>query len=152
MTFPVPDTASTSNGLDSLRTPEYDLSRAVKLPAPGDVEVRGGMGAQKGLVSEDRNFVLYNGHYGVEHSDFPCYDVRTGKMVFTYPNNYVGVPWRALAPPGRSGLIRAAYDIVGTVKCAPRWIISFVIATDKGEWHLLSSSGYYVSAFSKAIP
>ena len=124
--------------------PEYDLSKAVKLPVPDDVEFRGGMGPQKGLVSEDKNFVLYNGYYGAEHSDFLCYNVRTGKMVFAYPNNYVGVHGGHLAPPARTGLIRAAYDIAGTVKMPPPLENLFVIATDKGEWHLLSSSGYYV--------
>ena len=132
--------------------PEYDLSKAVKLPAPDDVEVRGGMGAQKGLVSEDKNFVLYNGHYGVEHSNFPCYDVRSGKMVFAYPSNYVGVHGGHLAPPGRTGLIRAAYDIVGTLKMPSPLENLFFIGTDKGEWHILSSSGYYVSGLFEGDP
>ena len=83
--------------------PEYDLSKAVKLPVAEDAEGRGGMGAQKGLVSEDKSFVMYNSHYGVEHSNLPCYDVRTGKLVFAYPSNYVGVHGGHLAPPGRTG-------------------------------------------------
>ena len=132
--------------------PEYDLAKAVKLPTLEDAEGRGGMAAQKGLVSEDQNFVLYNAHYGVEHSTLPCYDVRTGKLVFAYPSNYVGVHGGHLAPPGRTGLIRAAYDIVGTVKMPPPLDNLFVIGTDKGEWHILSSAGYYVSGLFEGDP
>jgi len=132
--------------------PEYDLTKAVKLPAPEDVASRGGMGAQNDLVSEDGNFVLYNGHYGTEHSDFVCYDIRTGNKVFAYPNNYVGVHGGHLAPPGKTGLIRGAYDIAGTVKLPAPLGNLFVIGTDKGEWHLLSSSGYYVSSLFEGDP
>jgi len=132
--------------------PEYDLTKAVKLPGPDDVATRGGMGAQRDLVSEDGNYVLYNGHYGTEHSDFLCYDVRTGKKVFAYPNNYVGVHGGHLAPPAKTGLIRGAYDIAGTVKLPAPLGNLFVIGTDKGEWHLLSSAGYYVSSLFEGDP
>ncbi len=132
--------------------PEYDISKAVKMPAPEDVGQRGGMGAQKDLASEDGNYVLYNGHYGTEHSDFTCFDIRSGKKVFAYPNNYVGVHGGHLAPPAKTGLIRGAYDIAGTVKAPPPLENLFFIGTDKGEWHILSSSGYYVSKLFEGDP
>ncbi len=132
--------------------PEYDLWKAARLPVLDDAEGRGGMGAQKGLISEDKNFMLYNSHYGVEHSSLPCYDIRTGKLIFAYPSNYVGVHGGHLAPPPRTGLIRAAYDIVGTVKMPPPLDNLFFIGTDKGEWHILSSSGYYVSSLFEGDP
>ncbi len=152
MTFAGTEYRIAVTGWTACGAPEYDLTQAVKLPAPEDVAQRGGMGAQKGLVSEDGNVVLYNGHYAAEHSDFPCYDVRTGKKIFAYPNNYVGVHGGHLAPPARKGLIRAAYDIVGTVKMPAPLGDLFVIATDKGEWHLLSSSGYYVGSLFEGDP
>ena len=140
------------HGLDSVRVPEYDLWKAARLPVLDDAEGRGGMGAQEGLISEDKNFMLYNSHYGVEHSSLPCYDIRTGKLIFAYPSNYVGVHGGHLAPPPRTGLIRAAYDIVGTVKMPPPLDNLFFIGTDKGEWHILSSSGYYVSSLFEGDP
>jgi len=132
--------------------PEYDLSKALKLPVPDDLGRRGGMVAQKGLVSADGNYVIYNGHYGVSHSDFPVYDIRSGRKVFAYPNNYVGVHGGHHAPPPRRGLISGAYDIVGTVKQPAPLGNLFVIGTDKGEWHILSSSGYYVSRLFESNP
>jgi len=132
--------------------PEYDLTKAVKLPLPDDIATRGGMGAQLDLVSEDGNYVIYNGRYEAAHSDFVCYDIRTGKKVFAYPNNYVGVHGGHMAPPAKTGLIRAAYDFAGTVKQPAPLGNLFVIPTDKGEWHLLSSSGYYVSSLFEGDP
>jgi hypothetical protein len=148
MTFAGGDYRIDVTGWTPCGAPEYDLAKAVKLPAPIDPPhtARGGMGAQKTLVSEDGNYVLYNGFYGVEHSDFSCLDVRTGKLLFAYPNNYVGVHGGHLAPPAKTGLIRGAYDIVGTVKMPAPLGNLFAIGTDKGEWHLLSSSGFYVAS------
>ena len=152
MTFSGGQYAIGVTGWTACGAPEYDLTKAVKLPVPADIGSRGGMGAQKGIVSEDGRFVMYNGHYGAEHSDFPCYDIKTGKKVFAYPNNYVGVHGGHLAPPGRTGLIRAAYDFAGTVAMPAPLGNLFVIGTDKGEWHILSSSGYYVSSLFEGDP
>lgn len=132
--------------------PVYAPDKALLLPVPENLATRGGMGAQKSLVSEDGNYVIFNGRYGAEHSDFPCYDIRTGKRVFSYPNNYVGVHGGHLAPPAKLGLIRAAYDFAGTVTMPPPLGNLFVIGTDKGEWHILSSSGYYISSLFEGDP
>ncbi len=139
-------------GWTACGAPEYDLTKATALPLPEDFNTRGGMGAQKDLVSEDGIFVIYNGHYGTEHSDFPCYNIKTGKKIFAYPNNYVGVHGGHLAPPAKTGLIRGAYDIVGTAKMQEPLGNIFVIGTDKGEWHILSESGYYVSSLFEGDP
>ena len=131
--------------------PEYDLSKAVKLPVLDDAEGRGGMGAQKGLVSEDKNFMLYNSHYGVEHSSLPCCDIRTGKLVFAYPSNYVGVHGGHLAPPGRTGLIRAAYDIVGPSRCRRRWTTCSSSPPTKASGISSRRRAITSAAFSRAI-
>ncbi len=81
-----------------------------------------------------------------------CFDIASGKEIFAYPNNYVGVHGGHQAPPPRRGLIRGAYDIVGTVKVPPPLDNLFFIGTDKGEWHILSSSGYYVSRLFEGDP
>jgi len=149
MTFSGGDYRIDVTGWTPCGAPEYDLTKAIKLPEPSSPNksaTRGGRNAGKGLVSEDGNYVLYNGFYGQDHSDFPCYDIRTGKLVFSYPNNYVGVHGGHRAPAAKRGLIRAAYDIVGAVKMPAPLGNIFVIGTDKGEWHILSSSGYYVSS------
>ena len=101
-------------GWTACGAPLYDVTKARKLPAPDDVTARGGMGAGRCAASADGRTVLYNGHYGVPHSDFRCYDIAGGKLLWTYPNNYVGVHGGHHAPPAQVGMIRGAYDIMGS--------------------------------------
>ena len=101
-------------GWTACGAPLYDVTKARKLPAPDDVTTRGGMGAGRCAGSADGRTVLYNGHYGVPHSDFRCYDIASGKLLWTYPNNYVGVHGGHQAPPAQVGMIRGAYDIMGS--------------------------------------
>jgi hypothetical protein len=126
--------------------PEYDVGRLRRLPdsAIREAEGRGGMGAQKNIVSEDGRFVIYNAHYGLESSDIPCFEIATGRKVAAYPSNYVGVHGGHSAPPAKQGMIRAAYDYVGTIKMPEPLGNVFVIGTDKGEWHLVNDAGYYI--------
>lgn len=126
--------------------PVYDPSSAKRLPAPNDMNGRGGMSAQRGCGSEDGSLMVYNGHYGADHSDFSCWNITTGSQAWSYPNTFVGVHGGHNAPPPAVGLIRGAYDIVGSVKLPEPIGDVFVIGTDKGEWHLLTGSGYYLSS------
>ena len=141
-------------GWTACGAPEYDLAKAVKLPAAAvaDGRNRGGMGAQHNIVSEDGRIVLYNGHYAAAHSDFTCYDIESGRRLFAYPNTYVGVHGGHSAPPAKLGLIRAAYDFVGTAKLPEPLGNIFVIGTDKGEWHLLNERGFYLGALFEGDP
>jgi hypothetical protein len=132
-------------GFTACGAPLYDLSKARLMPFPEDLGNRGGMGAQRGCGSEDGKIVVYNGHYGEGHSDFLCYDIESGQLKWTYPNTYVGVHGGHHAPPPEIGLIRAAYDIAGAVKLPEPVGNVFVIPTDKGEWHILTGDGYYLS-------
>lgn len=139
-------------GYTACGAPLYDLTQAKLLPGPDDKHTRGGMSAQRGVGSEDGKLMLYNGLYGEAHSDFPCYDIETGKLKWSYPNNYVGVHGGHSAPPPQTGMIRGAYDIVGTAKLPAPIGDVFVIATDKGEWHMLNGEGFYLTKFFEADP
>ncbi|MEI6520457.1 MAG: PQQ-binding-like beta-propeller repeat protein [bacterium] len=139
-------------GYTACGAPLYDLSLAKKMPAPDDINIRGGMGAQRGSGSEDGKLAIYNGRYGANNSDFVCYDIESGKQVWSYPNTYVGVHGGHQAPPKQTGLIRAAYDIVGTAKLPDPIGDIFVIATDKGEWHILTGEGYYLTSLFESDP
>jgi hypothetical protein len=139
-------------GWTACGAPEYDLAKAVKMPAPDDVFSRGGMGAQRGCGNEDGTLAVYNGHYGDGHSDFECFDIAKGTLKWTYPNTYVGVHGGHLAPPPETGLIRAAYDIVGTGKLPDPVGDIFVIGTDKGEWHILTGEGFYLTKLFESDP
>ena len=141
-------------GWTACGAPKYDPSTATKIAAPAGPEglQRGGMGAQLGCGSEGGKLMVYNGHYGAVHSDFECFDIDSGKLKWTYPSNYTGVHGGHLAPPPEVGMIRGAYDIVGSVKLPEPVGNLFAIATDKGEWHLLNEDGYYLSALFQADP
>ena len=141
-------------GWTACGAPLYDFAQAKKLPPPDDSKGRhgGGMGTQRGLGSTDGRLMVYNAIYGEQHSDFPCYEIETGKLLWSYPSNYVGVHGGHRAPPAAVGMIRAAYDIVGTGRLPDPIGDIFVVATDKGEWHILTGSGFYLSRLFEADP
>jgi hypothetical protein len=134
-------------GWTACGAPEYDLTQAKRMPAPADVATRGGSNG-----SEDGRLVVYEGHYNTANSDFECFDIDKGTLKWTYPNNYVGVHGGHKAPPPQVGLIRGAYDIVGTGKLPDPIGDIFVIGTDKGEWHVLTGEGYYLTKFFESDP
>jgi DNA-binding beta-propeller fold protein YncE len=139
-------------GWTACGAPLYDFAQAKRLPAPDETKGhRGvGMGCSRSCGSEDGRLVLYNGPYGEAHTDFPCYNIETGKLLWSYPNNYVGVHGGHRAPPPQTGMIRAAYDILGTGKLPEPIGDIFVIATDKGEWHILTGAGFYLTKLFEA--
>jgi hypothetical protein len=141
-------------GWTACGAPLYDFAQAKKMPTPDDSKgMHGiGMGATRGLGSADGRLMLYNGVYGESHSELPCYEIETGRLLWNYPNNYVGVHGGHHAPPPAVGMIRAAYDILGTGRMPDPIGDIFVVATDKGEWHILTGSGFYLSRLFEADP
>ncbi len=138
-------------GYTACGAPLYDLTQAVKLPEPANLAGRGGMGAQLGLGSTDGKFMLYNGHYMASNSDFVCYDIASGKVKWTYPNNFVGVHGSHNAGPPEPALIRGAYDIAGAAKLPVVGDV-WVIGTNFGEWHLLTQDGFYLTRLFEPDP
>jgi len=130
-------------GFTACGAPQYDLSRAVRLAGPK--EGRGGMGAQMGLGSADGRLMLYNGAYGEDHSTFDCYDIASGRLMWTYPNNFTGVHGSHRAIPAEVGMIRGAYDITGTARLPAPVGCVWVVPTNKGEWHVLTEKGFYLT-------
>ena len=131
--------------------PIYDPAKVVRMSDEA-AKHAGGMGATAGVVSEDGRFAIYNAQYNTQHSASPCYEVATGRRVFAYPNCYVGVHGGHSAPSARRGLIRAAYDFIGTAKFPEPLGNVFAIGTDKGEWHLLNDKGLYVGRLFEPDP
>jgi hypothetical protein len=132
-------------GWTACGAPQYDLTRATRMPSPGGG--RGGMGAQANHGSADGRYVLWNGAYGVDHSTFDCFEIDSGRLLWTYPNNFTGVHGSHRAPPPEPGMIRGAFDIVGSVKLPDPIGNIWVIGTNKGEWHALTEKGYYLTRF-----
>ncbi len=139
-------------GWTACGAPQYDLNQAKKLPGPANAGSRGGMGAQHGHGSADGKFMLWNGGYGEDHATFDCYDMATGKALWTYPNNFTGVhgSHRACAP--EVGMIRGAYDICGSATLPAPIGNVWVVPTNKGEWHVLTEKGFYLTHLWQSDP
>jgi hypothetical protein len=126
-------------GFSPCGAPLYDLSRPVRMPAPG-------------LGSADGRLVLQSGEYGVEHGLYRCYDIAAGKLLWTYPDNFVGVHGSHKACPPETGMIRGSFGPCGAVKLSEPVGNAWVIATNVGEWHLLTEKGYYLSRLFEGDP
>ncbi|MEZ0265413.1 MAG: hypothetical protein ACAI43_11860, partial [Phycisphaerae bacterium] len=132
-------------GWTACGAPLYDLSKATKLPIAADAGTRGGMGSQRGHGSVDGRFMLWNATYGVDHGTMDCYDVASGLLAWTYPSNFVGVHGSHRAIPAEPGLMRGAYDIVAAIKLPAPVGNAWVVPTNKGEWHVLTERGFYLT-------
>ncbi|HUS59116.1 MAG TPA: hypothetical protein VM141_10730, partial [Planctomycetota bacterium] len=139
-------------GYTACGAPQYDLSKAKRMPAPDNAGHRGGMGAQRGHGSADGRFMLYNGGYGADHSTFDCFNIETGKLMWTYPNNFTGVHGSHRACPPEVGMIRGAYDICGAAKFPTPIGNTWIIPTNKGEWHVLTEEGFYLTRLFQGDP
>lgn len=72
-----------------------------------------------------------------------CFDMVSGKRLWWYPKQWNHVHGGHHAPPPEPGLFRAAYGIIGQF-VHPVVGNVWVITTDKGEWHMISETGFYV--------
>jgi hypothetical protein len=139
-------------GWTACGAPLYDLDQAKRIAGPEDARNRGGMGAQRGHGSVDGKLMLWNAPYGVDHGTVDCYDIASGKCLWTYPSNFTGVhgSHRACAP--EVGMLRGAYDIAGAAQLPPPVGGIWVIPTNKGEWHVLTEKGYYLTRLFEGDP
>jgi hypothetical protein len=137
-------------GWTACGAPLYDLTKAKKMAGPDGF--RGGMGAQQGHGSVDGKFMLYNAAYGEDHSSNDCYDVESGRLLWTYPSNFTGVHGSHRACGPVVGMLRGAYDIAGAAKLPPPIGNIWVIPTNKGEWHALTEKGFYLTKFFESDP
>jgi len=111
--------------------PTYDLANAKELPIPG---------ASAPLPSPDNRLIA-----SCEESIFRCYEVATGKLLWTYPSTFSGVHGSHNAPGPVTGLIRGAFGFVGSASLPKPVGAVWAINTNVSEWHLLNQDGYYLS-------
>ena len=119
-------------GISACGAPLYDFSHPTKMPAPG-------------LGSADGKFVLATGDYGAANSWYTCFDISAGRPIWKYPDTFVGVHGSHNAPPAEVGLIRGSFTPCGVVKLPDPIGNIWVIPTNVGEWHLLTSKGFYLA-------
>jgi hypothetical protein len=136
-------------GFTPAGAPRYDIAHPVVMP--GEVG-NAGMGSSAGLGTSDDKIMLYNGQYGVDRTTFAAYDIASGKIKWTYPNNFVGVHGSHNATPAEVGMIRGAYDLAGTAKLPAPIGNIWVIPTNVGEWHILTEDGFYLTKLFQGDP
>ena len=126
-------------GFTACGAPEYDLVNPVKMPIPG-------------TASADGRTVLQIGDYGVNNGWFRCNDITTGKELWTYPDNFVGVHGSHNAPGPEPGLIRGDYGACGVAELPGPIGNIWVLPTNVSEWHILTEGGYYLGRLFQPDP
>ncbi|MBA3699460.1 MAG: hypothetical protein H0W78_11480 [Planctomycetes bacterium] len=121
-----------STGFTACGAPTWDLAKPVTMPAAG-------------LGSADGKLVLRPGDYGEAHTRLTCFDIASGKPRWWYPDNFNGVHGSHSAPPPVVGLIRGSYGPCAAVRLPEPIGNAWVLATNVGEWHLLTERGFYLS-------
>jgi hypothetical protein len=126
-------------GFTACGAPRYDLANPTKMPAPG-------------LGSADGRLVLQPGEYGVDHGLLSCFDIASGKMIWSYPDNFNGVHGSHNAPAPERGLIRGSYGPCGSIKLPEPIGNIWLIPTNVGEWHVLTERGFYLTRLFQSDP
>ena len=126
-------------GFTSCGAPKYDLAKPVKMPMAG-------------WASTDAQYVVCNGEYGGNNGWNKCVELATGKLRWTYPDNFVGVHGSHNACPAEAGMIRGSFGPCGTVKLPEPIGNAWVIPTNVGEWHILTEDGYYLTRLFEPDP
>ncbi|HEY3325333.1 MAG TPA: sugar-binding protein [Planctomycetota bacterium] len=132
-------------GFTACGAPKYDLGKPVPI-APGPVKDMWGLG------SPDDRFYLYDGPYNVNHGLFACVDIASGKTLWQYPSNFTGVHGSHNACPPEIGMVRGSFGACGAAKLPDPIGNVWVIATNVGEWHLLTDRGFYLTRLFQGDP
>jgi DNA-binding beta-propeller fold protein YncE len=120
------------SGLTACGAPTWDLAKGTRMPAAG-------------LGSADGRLVLAGGDYGASNSRMRCFDIASGRQLWWYPDNFVGVHGSHNAPPPEVGLIRGSFNACASVRLPEPIGNLWVIPTNVGEWHLVTERGFYLS-------
>lgn len=126
-------------GFTKCGAPRYDLSRPVEMPAPG-------------LGSADGRLVLRGGDYGVDRTWLSCYDIATRRLRWRYPDNFNGVHGSHRACPPQVGMIRGSFGPCGAARLPEPIGNIWMIATNVGEWHILTGEGFYLARLFEGDP
>lgn len=106
----------------------------------------------EGLGSADGRLVLRTGEYGVTHGLYECHDIASGRVLWNYPDNFVGVHGSHNACQPTVGMIRGSFVPCGVAKLPEPVGNVWIIPTNVGEWHLLTGEGYYLARLFQPDP
>ncbi|MEX0776961.1 MAG: PQQ-binding-like beta-propeller repeat protein [Phycisphaeraceae bacterium] len=124
-------------GFSEAGAPIWDVTAIVNLPVPADSGFP--------YPSHDGKLILVMGGKAFGER-WACVEADTGRVRWTYPNPFQGVHGSHRAPPAAPGLIRGAFGVIGAGRLPQPLGRYWVINTNKGEWHILSEHGYYLTS------
>jgi hypothetical protein len=130
-----------STGFTACGAPRWDVAGMKELPFAGRKEVAGM------LPSPDGRLLLTCG----ENTDYRCYEMASGRLLWKYPNPFFEVHGCHHAPTTEPGLIRGAFGCVGTFTL-PHTGTVWVINGNVAEWYLLTEKGYFLARIFEGDP
>ena len=92
------------------------------------------------------------GEEGYTNSWNRCFDIATGKQLWTYPDNFGQVAGAQNACPPEVGMIRGSFGPCGAAALPKPLGNIWVITTDFGEWHILTEDGFYLTHLFQPNP
>ena len=114
--------------------PLFDLANPQILPVQG-------MGSADGRVT-----LKVGGDWAKVYSWYEAYDNASGKLLWRYPNNFVGVHGSHSAPPfPRPGLFRGSFGPLAALSLPQPIGNAWVFTSNLGEWHVLTQEGFYLT-------
>jgi len=82
---------------------------------------------------------------------YRCYETASGKLLWSYGDQWQGVHGSHNAPPPQPGLLRGTFGAVGCVKVPVAGYV-WALNSNVGEWHLLTQDGYYLARLFEPDP
>jgi hypothetical protein len=132
LTFATENTLVRCNGFTGCGAPKFDFEHPTKI-------------APYGCPSADNTMVLAGGEYNTDHGVMRCFDVASGKMLWSYPDNFVGVHGSHNACQPTVGMVRGSFNSTGSVKLPEPIGNVWVLPTNVGEWHIMTEHGFYLT-------
>lgn len=129
-------------GFTACGAPKWDVAGMKPLEFASTKDVNGV------LPSPDNRLLVTCGE---QHSYYRCYEMATGKLLWTYPNPFFQVHGSHRAPAPEPGLTRGAYGLVGTFN-HPILGTVWAINANLGEWYLLTEKGYFLTRLFEGDP
>jgi hypothetical protein len=121
--------------------PKYNVSSPQTLPVARFMS---------GLFSPDRKRLL-DVQTGGDHI-VRCYDLPSGRQLWSYPNQFGGVHGSHRAPPPHPGLLRGVFGAIGVAELPAPVGAVWVLNSNVGEWHMLTEDGFYLTKLFEGDP
>ena len=74
-----------------------------------------------------------------------CLDTASGKLLWTYPNQFAGVHGSHKAPGSKVGLLRGVFGVIGSAHMPEPLGEIWALNSNVGEWHVFTGEGYYLT-------